>query len=167
MSALDMLASAETSSDLQHHDYQCAVDVLGAAGLASIRSPSGMILYRLKYLHEAGQIANGKAIFIRWAYRAMQNRRQDPKGASRIGVQALTAWLGDVCNVCHGRKYQVLEGAPALTGKPCGSCGGTGKNRIKASGEITEVMRDVAERADAAILSLQSGVDFKLGREGI
>ena len=165
MSALDMLASAETSSDLQHHDYQCAVDVLGAAGLASIRSPSGMILYRLKYLNEAGQIENGKAIFIRWAYRAMQNRKQDPKGASRIGVQALTAWLGDVCGVCHGRKHKIIDGTPTLSDKPCGSCGGSGKNRIKASGEIAEVMRDVAERADAAVLTLQGGVDYKLGRE--
>lgn len=165
MSALDMLASAETSSDLQHHDYQCAVDVLGAAGLASIRSPSGMILYRLKYLNEAGQIENGKAIFIRWAYRAMQNRKQDPKGASRIGVQALTAWLGDVCNVCNGLGHQVVAGTQTLSDKACGSCGGTGKNRIKASGEIAEVMLDVAERADAAILTLQGGVDFKLGRD--
>ena len=166
MSALDMLVSAETSSDLQHHDYQCAVDILGAAGLASIRSPSGMILYRLKYLHEAGQIENGKTIFIRWAYRAMQNRKQDPKGASRIGVQALTAWLGDVCGVCQGRKYKAISGTPTLSNMPCGSCGGTGKSRIKASGEIAEVMRDVAERADAAIMTLQGGVDFKLGREG-
>lgn len=165
MSALDMLVSAECSSDLAHHDYQCAVDVLGAAGLASIRSPSGMILYRLKYLHEAGQIENSKAIFIRWAYRAMQNRKQDPKGASRIGVQALTAWLGDVCNVCNGLGHQVVAGTPTLSDKACGSCGGTGKNKVREHGQLAEVVKDLHDRADSAIQVLQSGVNFKLGRE--
>lgn len=123
-----------------------------------------MALYRLKYLNDAGQLAPAKAVFIRWTYRAMQNRKQDPKGASRVGVQALTAWIGDVCHVCQGRKYKVVEGTPALSDKPCGACKGTGRNQIKEGGEIGEVMRDVAERADSAILSLQSGVDYKMGR---
>lgn len=165
MSALDLLARAETSSDLQHHERPCDVDVLGAVGMATVHSPTGLILYRLKYLNDAGQISAAKAIFIRWAYRAMQNRKQDPKGASRIGVQALTAWVSDVCHVCQGRKYRVIDGTPALSDKPCGACGGTGKNRIKASGDVAEVMRDVAERADSVILTLQAGVDGKMGRE--
>lgn len=165
MSALDMLARAETSSDLQHHDYQCAVDVLGAVGMATLHSPDAMIIYRLKYLNDAKQMSASKAIFIRWAYRAMQNRKQEPKGASRVGVQALTAWIGDVCHVCQGRKHKVIDGTPTLSDKPCGACKGTGKNEIRESGDIAEVMRDVAERADSAILALQNGVDYKMGRE--
>lgn len=165
MSALDMLARAETSSDLQHHEYDCHVDVLGAVGMASSHEPTSMALYRLKYLNDTGEIEMCKSIFIRWSYRAMQNRKQDPKGASRIGVQALTAWIGDVCNVCSGRKFQLIEGTPALSNKQCPHCKGSGKNQIREHGEIAEVMRDVAERADAAILSLQRGVDYKLGRQ--
>ena len=165
MSVLDMLARAETSSDLQHHDYRCAVDVLGAVGMATVHSPATMVLYRLKYLNDAGQMDAAKSVFIRWTYRAMQNRKQDPKGASRVGVQALTAWIGDVCHVCQGRKHKVIEGTPTLSDKPCGACKGTGKNEIRASGDIAEIIRDVAERADSAILSLQSGVDYKMGRD--
>ena len=164
MSALDMLARAETSSDLQHHEYDCHVDVLGAVGMASSHEPTSMALYRLKYLNDTGEIEMCKSIFIRWSYRAMQNRKQDPKGASRIGVQALTAWIGDVCNVCQGRKYKRIEGSPALSDRPCDCCGGTGKNQIRAHGDIRDVMLDVAERADAAILALNRGVDDRLGR---
>lgn len=164
MSALDMLARAETSSDLQHHDYDCAVDVLGAVGMATARDAVSMVLYRLKYLNDPAEIETGKSIFIRWAYRAMQNRKIDPKGASRIGVQALTAWLGDVCHSCHGRKYHTVDGTPALSDRICTACGGTGKNRIRAHGEDRDVMLDVHGRADAAILVLNRGVDDRMGR---
>lgn len=163
MSALDMLTRAEQSSDLQHHDYQCAVDVLGAVGMATVNEPTHMALYRLKYLNDAGQVEICKAVFIRWSYRAMQNRKMEPSGASRVGVQALTAWIGDVCHACQGRKYEVIGGTPTLSGKACCSCGGTGKNRIRGHGDIAEVMRDVAERADSAITALNRGVDYKFG----
>lgn len=164
MSALDLLARAETSSDLQHHERPCDVDILGAVGMATVHSPTALILYRLKYLNDAGQISAAKAIFIRWAYRAMQRRKVEPQGASRIGVQALTAWIGDICNVCHGLKHKIIDGTPTLSDKPCVACGGTGRNRIRESGDIAEVMRDVAERADSVILSLQAGLDGKMGR---
>lgn len=164
MSALDMLARAETSSDLQHHDRPCDVDVLGAVGMATVHSPATMIIYRLKYLNDAEQMAAAKNVFIQWARVAMVHRKIDARSASRVGVQALTAWVGDVCHVCHGRKHKVIEGTPTLSGKPCVSCKGTGKNQIKASGEIGEVMKDVAERADSAIQTLQSSVNYKMGR---
>lgn len=164
MGVLDMLARAETSSDLQHHEYDCAVDVLGATGMATARDFVSLSLYRLKYLNDTAEIEQCKATFIRWAYRSMQNRKIDPKGASRIGVQALTAWIGDVCNVCQGRKYKRIEGSPALSDRPCDCCGGTGKNQIRAHGDMRDVMLDVAERADAAILALNRGVDDRLGR---
>ena len=165
MSVLDRLARAETSSDLQHHDYDCAVDVLGATGMATAGDFVSLSLYRLKYLNDTAQIEQAKAVFIRWAYRSMQNRKIDPKGASRIGVQALTAWIGDVCGGCQGRKFKRIEGSPALSDRPCDCCGGSGKNQIRAHGDIRDVMLDVAERADAAIMTLQRGVDDRLGNE--
>ena len=41
-------------------------------------------------------------------------------------------WLDQTCPCCHGLKFQRIEGAPALSHKPCprpqhGGCGGTGK----------------------------------------
>lgn len=165
MAILELLARAETSSDLEHHDYDCHVDVIGAAGLAALHQPDHFALYRLKYLNDTHSLSIAKAVFIRWTYRSMQNRKLEPQGASRVGVQALTAWIQDTCNVCKGRKHRVIEGTPALSDKVCPSCNGTGKNQIKTSNEIAEVMRDVAERADSAILALQSGINFKLGRE--
>lgn len=165
MSALDMLARAETSSDLQHHDRPCDVDVLGAAGMAACHNHAHMALFRLKYLNDQTEIGEAKTLFIMWARRAMINRKVNPSGASRLGVQALTAWVCDVCQVCNGLGHQVVVGTPTLSDKACGKCGGTGKNKVREYGDIAEVVKDLFERADTAVRIIQGGVNDKYGRE--
>ena len=160
-SALDKLARAEVSSDLRHYDTPCAVDVLKAAGIAGMHAPIHLALFRLKYLNDPGEIAACKAIFTRWVYRAMVNRKIDPSGASRIGVQTLTAWVDDTCKGCAGQRYRVIEGTPALSMKVCGVCKGMGTNPIE-KGPVGEAMRDVIERADDAISSVRGMVEDRL-----
>lgn len=176
MSALDMLARAETSSDLQHHTYDCHVDVLGAAGMAAASNHAHMSIFRIKYMNDIAEIESAKRLFIMWARRAMINRGMDASGmmassgkpktpsASRVGVQALTQWVNDVCPACHGLKYIVPDGTPALSDKKCGKCNGTGKNQIKQAGDLGDVMKDLIERADSACVTIQRGIDEKLGR---
>lgn len=161
MSVLDKLARAETSSDLRHHPEPCHVDVLKAAGIAGMHAPIHLALFRLKYLNDPGEIAACKAIFTRWAYRAMVNRKIDPSGASRVGVQTLTAWVDDTCKACAGQKYRIIEGTPALSTKTCGTCKGLGTNPIK-NGPYSEVAKDVMERADDAIRSVRGVVEDRL-----
>ena len=161
MSVLDRLARAETSSDLRHHPEPCHVDVLKAAGIAAMHAPIHLALFRLKYLNDMAEIAACKAIFTRWAYKAMVNRHIDPQGASRIGSQTLQAWVDDTCPQCHGQKYEVPEGAAALTAKICPKCKGLGK-RIIQDGPIGETIKDVMERADDAISSVRGMVEDRL-----
>lgn len=161
MGALDKLARAETSSDLRHYEEPCAVDVLKAAGIAAMHAPIHIALFRLKYLNDAGEIGACKAIFTRWAYRAMVNRKIDPSGASRVGVQTLTAWVNDTCKACAGQRYRVIEGTPALSMKVCGVCKGQGTNPVK-NGPHAEVIKDVFERADDAISSVRGMIEDRL-----
>lgn len=35
-------------------------------------------------------------------------------------------WLDQSCHTCHGRKYRLVLGAPALSSKLCSTCQGTG-----------------------------------------
>ena len=165
MSALDLLCRAEVSSDLAHHDHDCDVDTLGAAGMAAAQNFAHMAIFRIKYLNDAGEIGSAKRLFVMWARRAMINRNMSAASASRVGVQALTAWVNDVCPACNGLKYLVPAGTPALSDKQCHKCNGTGKNQIRSPGELGEVFKDLLERADSACVTIQRGIDEKLGRQ--
>lgn len=165
MGVLDMLARAEVSSDLEHHDHDCDVDTLGAAGMAAAQNFAHMAIFRIKYLNDPAEVDSAKRLFIMWARRAMINRGVNPSSASRVGVQAMTAWVNDVCQACHGLKYQAITGTPALSDKPCSKCNGTGKNQIRHGGELGEVFKDLLERADSACVTIQLGIKNKLGRD--
>lgn len=162
MGMLEKLAHAETSSDLRHYPTPCAVDVLTAAGLAGIHAPIHLALYRLKYLNDAEEMGACKQLFIRWAYRSMCNRGVASQGASRLGVQALTQWVADVCECCKGRGFQIIPGAPSLSDRPCGACKGSGKRPIRGVSAESEVIRDVISRAESAINSIQERLEQKL-----
>lgn len=77
----------------------------------------------------------------------------------------MTAWVNDVCQACHGLKYQAITGTPALSDKQCSKCNGTGKNQIRQGGELGEVFKDLLERADSACVTIQYGIRDKLGRD--
>ena len=160
---LDRIASAETSSDLSHKPHNCAVDVLGAVGMAAIQNPAHLAVYRVKYLYDMADIPPAKRVFILWARKAMMNRKLIADGASRLGTQILAQWINDTCPTCNGLKYPIIDGTPTLAIKPCSVCSGTGKTPIKAqSAEALEVCFDVIERADAVILTIQRMIREKL-----
>lgn len=167
MSALDSLSRAEVSSDLRHYEHKCDVDVLAAAGMSAVNHPAHMSLFRVKYLKDANELAQAKSLFIRWARNAMANRMRagsamNPEKASRVGVQALTAWVNDVCGKCNGVKYTIAEGTPMLTDKQCPCCSGTGKAPIRQHGEMLDLFRELMERADTAVAWIHTGIEKKL-----
>lgn len=165
MGILDRLARAEVSSDLAHHDYDCHVDILGAAGMVAATHYANISIFRVKYLNDINELAQAKKIFVRWTYRMMANRGLDPTKASRIGVQALTHWVNDICPACNGLKHMIIAGSPTLSDKECNKCSGTGKKPVPISGEIGEVFKDVGERADSACLTIRRGLSEKMGIE--
>lgn len=167
MSALDSLSRAEVSSDLRHYEHNCDVDVLGAAGMAAVNHPAHMSLFRVKYMNDAEELAQAKSLFIRWARNAMANRMRagstmNPEKASRVGVQALTAWVDDVCHKCKGVKYVVIDCAPVLSDRLCPCCSGTGREPIRQHGEMLDVFKELHERADTAVAWIHTGIEKKL-----
>lgn len=163
MEILKMVASAETSSDLAHHEHDCHVDILGAVGMAG-RNEMHMAVYRLKYLMDAESARLAQEQFDIWAAQAIKRRklRQD-RTNNDIGKDTLMKWLGDVCGACFGVRFKKARGAPTLTDKPCQACSGTGFRRIIGEKARVQVMLDIMGKADRAVARLRSGIYKKLG----
>ena len=162
MSVLDMLARAETSSDLAHHEYACSVDVLGATGMAHTES-GALSIFRFKYYGDQASKQSAKDIFILWTRRAMLRRKLDASGASRLGTQILTSWCYDICQPCGGLGYPMIESTPTLSSKKCTNCKGTGRNMVNGNSLLDDVKREVQEKADDAIIGMQRRIKPKLG----
>lgn len=162
MSALDLLMKAEGSRDLQHYARSCAVDVLGAAGMVSMRAVGSDMLYRIKYLGDFTGTQDAQSMFIRKTYSAMKRRKLNADEAGRVGHQALKAWIGSVCGTCHGRKYEVIEGTPKLSARPCGTCHGSGSAPLLVKGENAVAIRDVMAWADALLHNMEKRLSLKL-----
>lgn len=162
MSILDRLARAEVSSDLAHHDYECHVDVLGAAGMAAANNGAYMAVFRIKYLNDDTEIESAKRLFNHWARRVLLLRKLPHEKSKQVAEQALIAWLDDVCHLCHGVKHEVIPGTPALSDRQCPNCSGTGKNPINTDHTLIEVFKDLFERADTACQIIHAGIKRRL-----
>ena len=168
MSILNRVASAQTSKNLAHKREFCDVDVIGAVGLAGIRNPEHLAVWRVKYLNDLADIPAAKRIFILWTRRALMRRNINAAGASRLGVQILTQWIDDICTGCNGLKFAVTPGTPTLSTNQCKSCAGTGRTAIKADSVAhLEVTFDVISRADGIIGEMAGRIKAALGGEGM
>lgn len=148
MSALEQIVQAETSSNLQHRESRCAVDVLRAVALAGIRAPF-LSLFRVKYLADYNELHTARTIFGKWAYNDLMKAGQEPHNASRVGAQAFDQWVDDRCKVCNGLGYALIVNTPTLSDITCQHCNsGMKKVRRSAAGEIA---RKLHERADEAV----------------
>lgn len=162
MEILKLLASAETSSDLQHHEQQCHVDILGATGMADLAT-GHIAVYRLKYLNDAESMVPAKAQFALWARRAIV-RRGLKLSPEKVAWEALTKWIDDVCEVCDGLKYQQMKGTPTLTDRACISCGGTGLKKVFGGRGKAQIILDVMGKADRIVDGLTVHIGYKLGK---
>lgn len=163
MEILKMLTSAETSSDLSHHEHDCHVDILGAVGMAG-RNEMHLAIYRVKYLMDGESVKLSLEQFNLWATQSIKRRRLKLENESReIGRDALMKWLGDVCGICFGVRFQKAKGAPTLTDRVCSACSGTGFRRVAGEKAKVQVMLDIMERADRAVARLRSGINKKIG----
>lgn len=62
-------------------------------------------------------------------------RREEVDRAMEKATAVIRYWLDQTCPRCHGRKFQVLPGTPALSNRPCpppreGGCGGSGLGKV-------------------------------------
>lgn len=152
MGILELLASAETSSDLQHHERQCHVDVLGAAGMAASKE-GHLSLYRLKFLSDPGSMDEAKGQFLIWTKKVII-RRQFKLSAKELAPEILILWLDDLCKTCQGRGIVGNRG--------CSACASSGKEVIKGEKNRAVVITDVLEKADRTIEYIKTEITRRL-----
>jgi hypothetical protein len=106
-----------------------ATDVLGAAGIASKRTPLGIALMRL-FSGDNGAAAQivqtmaGMLVGKAWHAHKLELK---PTQATDM-AQAVLAWHRDgTCKPCGGHGYLMVEGAPTLSDHQCPRCRGTGR----------------------------------------
>ena len=131
-------------------------DLLGAAGLAAKKRPLAMALLRLfsgdnhasrEIVELLGQMVVSRAYVMDGVVLAQVE-------AADIGRMVL-AWHRDgVCRACGGHGFQLIEGAPSLSGNACTSCKGSRKVAFDSQFAMDRLgyarwLRDKIEREQA------------------
>ena len=163
MGIAEKIIRAETSDDLRHHEYDCAVDTLGAVGMAAASiHPAYLAIYRLKYENDLASRETVKQIFMVWAHNSMLRRQIESVNVPRIAAQAMQKWLFDVCQTCSGTGHPKMLGTPSLSAKPCGSCGGSGRQIMRGSPDMMDIFSDILDNADIAVATVLKHTKRKL-----
>lgn len=149
--AHERLLGAFKSSDLSlEEDKRKDADHIIALGMASRRTGlmCGAVM-RLQLAGSQSEYRRARESVIRLAVQLGDRRgwRLSVPNLHRVGELALAHHVFPACPVCHGRGYEVEEGAPALSGRICKPCHGTGVRPVqrKFNGEIRDVI-EVLER---------------------
>lgn len=74
--------------------------------------------------------------------------------AEAAGVEIVRWWLHQICHVCQGRKFQVIEGTSRVSDKACTVCHGTGKSETpheQTGRKLASWMDQCVERHRASI----------------
>ena len=162
MGILEMWIAAENSSDLQHHEKDCDVDVLGAVGFSAYNN-GHLAVYRIKYLHDYKSYHEALDQFVWWTRKSLIRRRVKLR-PQELGERILVGWLDDICESCQGRAYEITPGdSPRLDAKPFKVCGGTGKKRVVCEKREVHTVQDVIEQANQLVDSLSVRVSRNLG----
>lgn len=78
----------------------------------------GMLLGKLKTLPEVRLLLIERTEAWGW---------ESPRTMS---AEVLRWWLDQTCHVCHGTKWQMVDGTNRHSGKPCTECGGSGHSEV-------------------------------------
>ncbi len=159
----ERLLGAFGSSDLLlEADKRKDADYLIALGIASSRRGMEGSVLRLQLAGSQSDYRSARESVVRMTRRMseVRNWRLSAINVRRVGELALAHHVFPACPVCHGRRYEVAEGAPALSGNICKPCHGTGVRPVqrKFNGEIRDVIEvlervgQVTERAVARML---------------
>jgi hypothetical protein len=159
MGILERVVSAENSSDLEHHEErECDVDVLGAVGMAGIKNPGHLAIYRLKYLRDK---ASAKEALDQFKGFLAEGPKKTKGGATGFASKALDHWVNDKCDACKGLKFIVEKAAPCLTDRACKKCAGTGLRKISGDKAVVNAIKDAIEKADDAVNGIRRLINKK------
>ena len=162
MSVLFRLALAELSSDLKHYEWDCQVDVLGAAGMASIKSKYQISLFRLKYGNDLNCLEEVCEQFKKWTRNELLVRKKRNVDVNALTAKLVVAWVDDVCKGCNGFKFGLIKGTPNLSDIPCETCKGSGKRKANVDVEYDDVANTVIAMANAELDAIRRNIAKKM-----
>lgn len=131
----DRYALAVRSSNLRSDDrtMYSSVDILGAAGKASVKHPLSLAVLRL-FLgdkHAVPQIVDLLTLkAVGKAYR--MNAKIDQVSASLLSRLVLDWYRDPVCKQCGGHRFKLFANTPKLSDQACGQCHGSGKRDFES-----------------------------------
>lgn len=128
--ALERLTTAMVTSDLTVDPIRTlSADVIIASAVAQTRSGAvtGLVVNSRATLRRALDSVHSIVVKLnlrrRWGLDDDQTRV--------VTKHALMHHVAPACPVCLGRRYEVAEGAPALSGCICRACRGTGRRNVQ------------------------------------
>lgn len=132
MTVHEKIASAARSSHLQHQPFTCAIDKMGALGMAGVSNNLSSAV-RLKYGNEPRFYPDALAAVGKECKRLMIRERWEGGSTEQyadMSRAALDYWLNDRCSACDGLGYEKIAGAPMLSDNACPKCKGTAKRSV-------------------------------------
>jgi hypothetical protein len=153
-SVLERLGVAYGSSDLSFDsNHRNDLDFVVAAGIAASRyGKAASPVMRVHYANSPADLnfAFRAVISMVRRFNAKRNWRLNGKSMQVVALHALSHHVDPICPHCHGRKFELIEGAPALSARACRHCHGTGRRPVqKKHREHIEAVISALEQIDA------------------
>lgn len=126
----EKVASAALSKHLQHQPYNCAIDTIGALGMAGVENRLSSSVFRLKYGNEPRFYGEAlMAVGIECKRLALLGKWKGGSASeyNDLNIEVLKYWLNDRCAACDGLGYEKIAGTPKLSARACDECDGSSK----------------------------------------
>jgi cytochrome c5 len=161
---------ALTSRDLRMVlTHSCDADIVTAMGIVARKNPLGVAVLRAQCEQsELNLIALQEAQKTAWKLAEKAAHARNPEWWKRFSIAAVSHWIDPNCKVCHGRRFDPIPGAPALSATTCQACRGTGVKRAprilsermdrKPWSEIWQAVQTRLETRQASAESRMRGV---------
>lgn len=151
---LERLAVALTSRNLQQKEETCSIDYVIALGMIGIKNKMAGAIINLHLTGSPSSYKEARRATVELTRRLSIKRdwKLETKDQYRIADAAWKMYLMPTCPKCTGRKYQVAEGTPLLTARPCQKCQGTGLRHYPShhGSQIKDVVNVLASIEDVA-----------------
>lgn len=149
--------SSNLKCDDKHHD----VDTLMAVALCGV--PLGPILLRAKFSNDVASVRQLRHLWLD-VVKNIATTKNWPKNIkpNKVAATSIGYWLNSVCPVCHGRKSDLIDNTPCLTGVDCEACDGSGKSPIPCDELHARYVEKMAYDLDGILISAQICANGKL-----
>lgn len=165
--------NAVNASDLRlRYERQGAVDVLTAAGMAGVKQPLSLSIWRWIYGQDHNERHAVLAGLVKHMRQQAERRRWGDSSRDKMLQVTVTVadWYNDkTCRHCHGQRYELIDGTPTLSEVPCYVCHGTGERSLDKllvpyGGDWIKRGKELACHIDSLISTAAGAILRKTGR---